>query len=93
MELSVLLSNCSTHWHRRAKESVVENQRIEPITSRGVPRFGSVEMEIAVVFAQVNGNSKQVGEMFLGKDRGLGSVREDTPFAQKDHTLNFGNDF
>ena len=50
-------------------------------------------MEIAVVLAQANGNSKQVGEMFLGKDRGLGSVREDASFAQENHTLDLGNDF
>ena len=50
-------------------------------------------MVIAVVLAQANGNSEQIGEIFLGEDSGLGSVRENTSSAQKDHALNFGNDF
>src|SRR5437899_6965432 len=72
------------------KRASPRNRRIDPITSRGIPRFRSVEMEIAVVLAQANGNSEQIGELLLGKDSRLGSVREDAPFAQKDHTLNFG---
>ena len=50
-------------------------------------------MEIAVVLAQANGNSEQIGQMLLGKDSRLGSVREDASFAQENHALNFGNNF
>src|SRR5260370_39563291 len=93
MALSAPLSNCSTHWRRRAKKASPRNQRIDPITSRGIPRFRSVEMEIAVVLVQSNSHSEQIAETLLGKDSRLGSVSEAAPFAQKDHRTRFGNDF
>src|SRR5258708_30537178 len=74
MALSAPLSNCSTHWRRRAKKASPRNQRIDPITSRGIPRFRSVELEIAVALVQANRNSEQIVEMPLRQDTRLGSV-------------------
>src|SRR5260370_4781372 len=93
MALSAPLSNCSTRWHKRAKKNVAEKsaQRFNNFARLALLRL--IEMEIAVVLAQANGNSEQIGEMLLGKDSRLGFVREDAPFAQKDHAFNFWNDF
>jgi len=75
MALSTRLSNCSTHWHKRAKKSVTEKSAERSKNFARLALLRLIKMEIAVVLAQANGNSEQIGQMLLGKDSRLGSVR------------------
>src|SRR5258708_14492612 len=76
MALSTRLSNCSTHWRRRAKKGVAEQSSERSDNFARLALLRLIEVVIAVVLAQATGNSEQIGEILLGEDSGLGSARD-----------------
>lgn len=50
-------------------------------------------MEEAVLLAEPDGNTEQIRKMLRGQYGRFSFISEDAPFAQKNHALDFWNDF